>query len=83
MEALSPGHLVVIAVAAVVLFFGWQQLPDLTRSVARSLRIFRTEVKGLTDDARTVRAEVSESGVLAGPGPRRPSPTPPADVATR
>jgi sec-independent protein translocase protein TatA len=64
MEALSPGHLVVIAVAAVVLFFGWKQLPDLTRSVARSLRIFRTEITGLAEDARTVRAEVSESGVL-------------------
>jgi sec-independent protein translocase protein TatA len=61
MEALSPGHLVVIAAVALVLFFGWKQLPDLTRSVGRSLRIFRTEVTGLADDARTVRTDLSAS----------------------
>ncbi len=61
MEALSPGHLVVIAVVAIVLFFGWKQLPDLTRGVARSLRIFRTEITGLADDTRTLRADLAES----------------------
>jgi Sec-independent protein translocase protein TatA len=33
MEALSPGHLVVIGVVTVVLFFGWRQLPDISRSL--------------------------------------------------
>jgi sec-independent protein translocase protein TatA len=51
-ELLSPGHLVVIAILAGVLFFGWKQLPDMARSAGRSLRVFRTEVKGLGDDVR-------------------------------
>ncbi|MDQ2795900.1 MAG: Sec-independent protein translocase subunit TatA [Actinomycetota bacterium] len=50
MEFFTPGHLVVIAVVALVLFFGWKQLPDMARSVGRSLRVFKTEIKGLNDD---------------------------------
>jgi sec-independent protein translocase protein TatA len=50
MEALSPGHVVVIAVVALIVFFGWNQLPDMSRSLGRSLRIFKTEVQGLTAD---------------------------------
>jgi sec-independent protein translocase protein TatA len=64
MEALSPGHLIIIAVVAVVLFFGWKQLPDITRSLGRSLRIFRAEITGLSDladDAHTLRAELADT----------------------
>jgi sec-independent protein translocase protein TatA len=51
MDALAPWHIVVIAVVAAVLFFGWKQLPDMSRSLGRSLRIFKTELKGTTSDA--------------------------------
>src|ERR1700710_537262 len=51
MDALAPWHIVVIAVVAAVLFFGWKQLPDMSRSLGRSLRIFKTELKGIAADA--------------------------------
>ena len=61
MEFFSPGHLIVIAIVAAVLFFGWKQLPDMARSAGRSLRVFRTELKGMTDDdaARSQAAAAS------------------------
>ncbi|MDQ1630660.1 MAG: sec-independent protein translocase protein TatA [Frankiaceae bacterium] len=46
---LSAWHLVII-VAAFVLLFGYKKLPDATRSLGRSMRIFKSEVKGLHDD---------------------------------
>jgi sec-independent protein translocase protein TatA len=50
----SPWHWAVVAIVALVLFFGWKQLPEMSRSLGRSLRIFKTEIKGMTqdDDAR-------------------------------
>ena len=45
----NPSHWLIIAVL-VIAFFGYKKLPDISRSVGRSLRIFKTEMKGLTDD---------------------------------
>jgi sec-independent protein translocase protein TatA len=76
MELFSPGHLIVLAIIALVLFFGWKQLPDMSRSLGRSLRIFKTEIKGMADDdsarnaARTQPAALPEapaSGATAAP----------------
>src|SRR3954465_9403558 len=62
---ISVWHLALI-LAAFVLLFGYKKLPEATRSLGRSMRIFKSEVKGLHDDepkqvesARTepVRAE--------------------------
>jgi sec-independent protein translocase protein TatA len=44
MELFTPGHFIVLAIVALVLFFGWKQLPDMSRSLGRSLRIFKTEI---------------------------------------
>lgn len=47
----SPSHWVVIALVVLVLF-GYKKLPEMSRSVGRSLRIFKTEIKGMdADDA--------------------------------
>ena len=35
---------------AVVLLFGYKKLPDASRSIGRSLRIFKGEMKGMKDD---------------------------------
>ena len=45
----SPSHWLVLAVVVMVLF-GYKKLPEMSRSVGRSLRIFKTEMKGLNDD---------------------------------
>ncbi len=46
---ISVWHLALILVAFVVLF-GYKKLPDATRSLGRSMRIFKSEIKGLHDD---------------------------------
>jgi sec-independent protein translocase protein TatA len=60
MELFSPGHLVILAIVVAVLFFGWKQLPDMARSLGRSLRIFKTEIKGMSEDDKK-RAEAREA----------------------
>ena len=62
MELFSPGHLVILAIVVAVLFFGWKQLPDMARSLGRSLRIFKTEIKGMSEDDKK-RAEAREAAV--------------------
>jgi sec-independent protein translocase protein TatA len=52
----SPWHWAVVAIVALVLFFGWKQLPDMSRALGRSLRIFKTEIKGMSQDDKA-RAE--------------------------
>lgn len=49
MGSLQPWHWVVVAVVFMALF-GYKKLPDATRSVGRSLRIFKSEMKGLAGD---------------------------------
>jgi sec-independent protein translocase protein TatA len=44
-----PSHWLVLAVVVLVLF-GYKKLPEMSRSVGRSLRIFKTEMKGMNED---------------------------------
>ncbi|HEY3090334.1 MAG TPA: twin-arginine translocase TatA/TatE family subunit [Jatrophihabitantaceae bacterium] len=61
MEIFSPGHLIPLLIIAAVLFFGWKQLPDMARSVGKSLRIFKTEMKGMGDDDAAREAHKAEA----------------------
>jgi sec-independent protein translocase protein TatA len=45
----SIWHWLILA-GVFVLLFGAKRLPDAARSIGKSLRIFKTEVKGLHDD---------------------------------
>ena len=49
MPNLRPVEILLI-VLVVLLLFGAKRLPDLARSVGRSLKIFKSEVKDLNDD---------------------------------
>ncbi|QAY62663.1 twin-arginine translocase TatA/TatE family subunit [Xylanimonas allomyrinae] len=49
MGALRGWHIIVLVVV-ILLLFGANRLPDLARSVGQSLKIFKNEVKDLTDD---------------------------------
>ena len=49
MNSLRPWHLLVLAVVFLVLF-GSKRLPDSARSLGRSLRIFKSEVKELNKE---------------------------------
>ncbi len=68
-----PTAWLVLAVVALALF-GYKRLPDASRSLGRSLRIFKSEMKGMsTDDeereaaARARAAEAPRPAVEAAP----------------
>ena len=48
-DLFQPSHLIIVAVLLVILF-GWKKLPDAARSVGRSMRIFKSEVKEMGKD---------------------------------
>jgi sec-independent protein translocase protein TatA len=54
-----------LVLLAVLLLFGYKKLPDAARSMGRSMRIFKSEMKGMKED------EVA--GVPAVPAHGRPS----------
>ncbi len=41
-----------LIILAILLLFGYKKLPDASRSLGRSLRIFKGEMKGMKDDDR-------------------------------
>lgn len=51
MGALSPWHWAIL-ILVLVLLFGSKRLPDAARSLGKSMRIFKTEVKELQADGK-------------------------------
>jgi sec-independent protein translocase protein TatA len=56
MGSLRPWHIAVLVVV-LILLFGAKRLPDAARSLGRSMRILKTEVKGMSDDDVESKAE--------------------------
>ena len=54
----EPSHIILLLVA-IVLLFGAKRLPDSARSIARSLKIFKSELK---DSSESERKPSDESG---------------------
>lgn len=52
MGSLSPWHWAILLVVVVVLF-GSKKLPDAARSLGKSLRIFKSEVRELQNENRS------------------------------
>jgi len=52
----GPGKWVVLIVV-VLLLVSYRKLPDVSRSIGRSLRIFKGEVKGLAENDVRTKAE--------------------------
>ena len=75
MGSLSPAHWIIVLIVAAILFCGWKQLPDMARSAGKSLRIFKTEMKGLTEDDKAREAHQAEQ---ASSQPSVPPAVPPA-----
>jgi sec-independent protein translocase protein TatA len=74
MAGLGAPELVLI-ILAILLLFGYKKLPDASRSLGRSLRIFKGEMKGMKDDdvrtkdaaqAAPVRGEIVSPASSAG-----------------
>ncbi|HSY15286.1 MAG TPA: Sec-independent protein translocase subunit TatA [Jatrophihabitantaceae bacterium] len=78
----APWHIVIV-VLVVLALFGYKRLPEMSRSVARSLRIFKTEMKGLSDDDAARDAHAAQQFAVPAAAPQPPAafpvvaPTPP------
>jgi sec-independent protein translocase protein TatA len=76
----APWHWVVLAIVVIALFY-YRRLPDAARSLGRSLRIFKTEIKGMgEDDKKRAQAAEEPKAIEPTPAPQaalpRPRPTP-------
>jgi sec-independent protein translocase protein TatA len=79
-----PGTWAIIAIAALVLF-GYKRLPEVTRSVGKSLRIFKAEMKGLSsdDDAREAADAAKTPPATASDATPASAPVEPPTVASQ
>ncbi len=59
----------VILLLIVLLLFGARRLPDLARSVGRSMKIFRSEVKDLREDGAPAMPSTTAPGATPQTGP--------------
>jgi sec-independent protein translocase protein TatA len=76
------GPELLILVLVIVLLFGAKRLPDVARSVGRSLRIFKAETKGLVEGETAPESAASGTASSAGSAtaeaPAAPAALPPA-----
>lgn len=73
MAGLGAPEIVLLIVAALLLF-GYKRLPDASRSLGRSLRIFKSEMKGMKDDDVATREAATTTPVRGElPAPVAPS----------
>ena len=78
MDALGPWHLLIIA-GFFVLLFGAKKLPDAARSLGRSARIMKSELKGLHEEPKVTEQPVAEGPIASV----RPAEGPVADGFVR
>ena len=83
MGSLSPIHWLIVVLVLVVLF-GAKRLPDASRSIGRSLRIFKSEMKDMGsegDNTDAAKAAAPAAPPAPAPAPQQwaaaPVPTPP------
>jgi sec-independent protein translocase protein TatA len=64
-----------LIILAILLLFGYKKLPDASRSLGRSLRIFKGEMKGMKDDDVRTKDEARTSPVTGEVISPSPAPT--------
>jgi sec-independent protein translocase protein TatA len=67
-----------IVIAAFILLFGAKKLPDAARSLGKSMRIFKSEIKEMQSDSAPEAAAPAPSAIAS----ERVDPSPRPDVAT-
>lgn len=60
-----PLNLLIVVVVIAVLV-GWKRLPDVTRSVGRSMRIFKSEVAEMKNDGKEHRPSAASTDTVDG-----------------
>ena len=66
---LPSGWELVLVVLVIMVLFGAKQLPEASRSLGRSLRIFKAETKGLRDDDTPDTTTVHDTTYTPAPLP--------------
>ncbi|RAV16145.1 twin-arginine translocase TatA/TatE family subunit [Mycolicibacterium sp. GF69] len=69
MGGLQPWHWVIV-IAVFVLLFGAKKLPDAARSLGKSMRIFKSEIKEMQADSKSETRESDAAGTT--PPPAKP-----------
>ena len=64
-----------LIILAVLLLFGYKKLPDASRSMGRSMRIFKSEMKGMKDDDVRAKDDARVTPVTGQIVSPSPSPT--------
>ncbi len=72
---LPGGWELILVVLVIMVLFGAKRLPDASRSLGRSLRIFKAETKGLRDDDRTPDDDRTVADTPAASPPLPPAAT--------
>ena len=74
MGGLQPWHWLIV-IAAFILLFGAKKLPDAARSLGKSMRIFKSEIKEMQSDSQAAKSDqptqitserVSDAGDMPG-----------------
>jgi sec-independent protein translocase protein TatA len=75
MGGLKPVHLLILVVVVLILF-GFKKLPDVARSLGRSVRILKSEVDEMKEEGKTKSAASSDTvqGETMKPNPESTSP---------
>jgi sec-independent protein translocase protein TatA len=90
--SLPGGWELILVVLVIMVLFGAKRLPDASRSLGRSLRIFKAETKGLRDDDKDATTTTAYDGrehdravydrTIATPPPVQPMVPPVVDGST-
>ncbi|MFC0110453.1 Sec-independent protein translocase subunit TatA [Kibdelosporangium aridum] len=78
MGNLGPTELIIIAVV-IILLFGAKKMPDMARSLGRSMRIIKAETKGMKQDDQD--AAQATTATATTPAPAAPAQLPEAKPA--
>ena len=68
MGGLQPWHWLIV-IAVFVLLFGAKKLPDAARSLGKSMRIFKSEIKEMQSDSKDAPATPIASERADAPAP--------------
>ena len=71
MFGLQPIHIVLIVLAA-VLIFGPKRLPEFGKGLGKSIREFRQASKGMTEDLKST-VDMQEEGAAQGEATKEPA----------
>ena len=66
----------VVIILAIVILVGWKRLPDVARSLGRSMRIFKSEVEQMSSDSKSAASSDTVDGESRRDADPKSSPAP-------